>query len=401
MFQKLVSLNDDLKMLVDKGYAVFVDSTNHLVIRDIPYLNEKGELKIGAIVAKLNFVDKHRFVQNDHQIYFSGGVPFGLDGQPVRNLGGGNHTIDLSPACSDVNVVRSLAKKLKSTQRYTDHFDKIETYVGFICGPAISRFDASPYTYATYDDCPNNSIFKFRDTLTSRSDINDLSENLNKDIIAIIGLGGTGSYVLDFMVKTPVGQLRGYDYDTYHVHNSFRSAGRLLEDELGKSKAEVFRARYENFRHELLIKKQCVDETCQAEFSDVTFAFVCVDRGDARCEIFNLLIGLNIPFIDVGMGLHRAKDRSLKGMIRTNYFSSERAQEVRSKRWASEAEDPDNIYKSNIQISELNAFNACLAVMQFKQIRGFYCSEDAVFHTLFNTQSTTLVTEKVLDEIQS
>ena len=53
---QLVSHNDDLKRLVDKGYAVALDS-NHLIIRDIPYLNENGELKIGAIVSKLEFID--------------------------------------------------------------------------------------------------------------------------------------------------------------------------------------------------------------------------------------------------------------------------------------------------------------------------------------------------------
>lgn len=38
MYQKLVSLNDDLKKLIEKGYSASIDSTNHLVVRDIPYL---------------------------------------------------------------------------------------------------------------------------------------------------------------------------------------------------------------------------------------------------------------------------------------------------------------------------------------------------------------------------
>lgn len=35
-------------------------------------------------------------------------------------------------------------------------------------------------------------------------------------------------------------------------------------------------------------------------------------------------------------------------------------------------EDPDGLYRTNIQIAELNALNACLAVVKFKQLRGFY-----------------------------
>ena len=45
--------------------------------------------------------------------------------------------------------------------------------------------------------------------------------------MAVIGLGGTGAYVLDFFVKTPVREIRAFDLDAFHVHNAFRSPGRL------------------------------------------------------------------------------------------------------------------------------------------------------------------------------
>lgn len=64
-----------------------------------------------------------------------------------------------------------------------------------------------------------------------------------------------------------------------------------------------------------------------AEFEGVTFAFVCVDRGSARDEIFDLLIQLGIPFIDVGMGLKR-KDGPINGMMRVTFFQTENAAEL-------------------------------------------------------------------------
>ncbi len=70
MFQKLVSRNPDLGRLVERGYAVAFDS-NCLVVRDIPYLDQQGVLKTGAIVAKLVFVDEEQVQQDDHQIYFA------------------------------------------------------------------------------------------------------------------------------------------------------------------------------------------------------------------------------------------------------------------------------------------------------------------------------------------
>ena len=71
MFQKLANHNEDLRRLVDKGYAVAFDG-NHLVVRDIPYLDSESRLQVGAIVAKLEFIDQDRVTQTDHQVFFAG-----------------------------------------------------------------------------------------------------------------------------------------------------------------------------------------------------------------------------------------------------------------------------------------------------------------------------------------
>lgn len=396
MFQKLVNHNDDLQRLIDRGYAVTFDS-NCLVIRDIPYLDNNGEKQIGAIVVKLKFIDNNRFEQDDHQIYFTGTIPHGLDGKPVPNLSGGEQTIGLSDVCSDVVVQRSFSNKPKTSNKYDDHFHKIETYVGFISGPAEHLYDVNPYTYRTFNEISEDSVFKFHDTLTSRAEITDLSKKLNDDVIAIIGLGGTGAYVLDYLVKTPVQEIRGYDHDKYHVHNTYRSPGKLDESELDMPKADIYQARYDNFRTGLFLENKFIDSSCVEELKDVTFAFVCVDNGIARAEILDLLIKNNISFIDVGMGLKR-KDNALSGMMRATYFPAEHAQDVRNKNWVNEKEDPENIYKTNIQISELNALNASLAVIRFKQLRGFYSEEEPYFNTLFNIGSLSSIRDTSLNE---
>src|SRR5688572_11733304 len=98
---RLVNHNDDLKKLRDKGYAIALDS-DHLVVRDIPYLNEQGGLKVGAIVCKLCFIDEDHIQPDDHQIYFSGSHPCELNGQPIANFGGGQMTLALRSA--DIKV---------------------------------------------------------------------------------------------------------------------------------------------------------------------------------------------------------------------------------------------------------------------------------------------------------
>ena len=396
MFQKLVSHNDDLRRLVEVGYAVGFDS-NCLVVRDIPYLDAEGQLRIGGIVSKLEFIDRERVTQDDHQIYFAGSMPHGLDGRPIPNLGGGSTRLSLSEACDDVVVERSFSNKPKRTGRFADFFEKIESYTTIISGPAIERHGASPYTFRVTQEVVSDSVFKFHDTLTSRAEIADLAVKLRDDVIAIIGLGGTGAYVLDFMVKTPVREIRAFDLDPFHVHNAFRSPGRLEEAELGESKADVYRRRYENFRTGFSATPGRIDASCGDELAGVTFAFVCVDQGWSRAGIFDLLIAKQIPFIDVGMGLNRTRG-PLNGMLRMTYFSPEDDAGDRVRRLAPLTDNPDDLYRTNVQVSELNALNACLAVIRFKQLRGFYFEEIPNHHLLFEVGDLRAVGELTSDE---
>ena len=122
----------------------------------------------------------------------------------------------------------------------------------------------------------------------------------------------------------------------------------------------------------------------------MTFAFVCVDKGLSRAGIFDLLISHGIPFIDVGMGLNRTKG-PINGMLRMTYYSSESGQKVRAKGLAPLMDSPDDLYMANIQISEINALNACLAVIKFKQLRGFYFEEIPYYHLLLELGDLKIV----------
>lgn len=397
MFHQLVSRNEDLQRLVEKGYAVAFDS-NYLVVRDIPYLDSDGKLQIGAIVTKLEFIDQERVTQTDHQVFFAGSVPYGLDGKPILNLGGGPTQLALSEASKDVVVQRSFSNKPTTTGKFQDFFDKIESYVAIISGPAIELHKANPYTFRIVNEVGNDSVFKFHDTLTSRAEITDLSAKFKDDVIAIIGVGGTGAYVLDFLVKTPVSEIRAFDFDPFHVHNAFRSPGKLEQSELGKPKAEVYLSRYENFRTGLSVSRKLIDASSADDLDGVTFAFVCVDKGSSRAGVFDVLISKGIPFIDVGMGLRR-RDGSLNGMLRTTYYSADNAAKLRDRGLADITDTPDDEYRTNIQIAELNALNACLAVVRFKQLRGFYFEDVPYYNLLFEIGDLKAVGESTFDEV--
>jgi len=385
MLHRLANHNDDIRRLLEKGYAISFDS-NYLVIRDVPYLDENKALKTGAIVSKLVFVDLDHVTLEDHAIFFCGSHPHEVDGTPIKNLGGGETTLAL--LATDIKVERSFSNKPLRPDTYEyrafiDLFEKIESYVGIISAPALELYpDAKVLTFRSVD-ANAESVFKFNDTLTSRAEIGELALKFKEDVIAVIGLGGTGSYILDFLVKTPVKEIRGFDADHFHVHNAFRSPGKIEENEFGKRKAEIYKSRYEGFRHGLNIHPRYILADSGKDLEGATFAFVCVDKGTSRAAIFDLLVEMRIPFIDVGMGLHKNRG-PIDGMIRTTYYSAESAQDMVAKKLAPVHDETDDIYKTNIQLSELNALNACLAVIRFKQLRGFYFSDTDLNHMLFS-----------------
>jgi len=385
---QLANHNEDIKRLLDKGFALAQDG-GFLIIRDLPYLDAQRQLQWGAIVTKLEFVDEIRVKQENHQVFFAGSSPHDVDGSPILNIGDSPANLPLSEASKDVVIQRSFSNKKKSPsgefREYADFYEKISSYVGLISGPAMELFNAIPYTFRSVEEVPH-SVFKFHDTLTSRAEITDLSAKFANDVIAVIGLGGTGAYLLDFLIKTPVREIRAFDHDKYHVHNAFRSPGRLEKNELDQTKAQVYLSRYDNFRHGLSITPKPINASCHIDLEGVTFAFICIDKGSARSEIFDLLIGMGIPFIDVGMGLIRL-GHLLTGNLQTTYYSAENAEQVRALGYAQTADDPNEEYKVNVQISELNALNACIAIIKFKQLRGFYAEQNPNYNLQFNIKN--------------
>src|SRR3989442_1053875 len=61
--------------------------------------------------------------------------------------------------------------------------------------------------------------------MSARYHINDISALLRGKKVAIIGLGGTGAYILDFIARTHLERIALFDDDKVHVHTIFRVPG--------------------------------------------------------------------------------------------------------------------------------------------------------------------------------
>lgn len=86
----------------------------------------------------------------------------------------------------------------------------------------------------------SEDVFNYFDTNASRSEILNVTSKLEgQKKIGIIGLGGTGSYILDFVAKTPVQEIHLFDGDLFLQHNAFRAPGAPSIERLEEKKKKV------------------------------------------------------------------------------------------------------------------------------------------------------------------
>jgi hypothetical protein len=98
---------------------------------------------------------------------------------------------------------------------------------------------------------------------------------------------------------------------------------------------------------------------------------------------------LGVPFIDLGMGIELV-DGSLGGILRVTMSTSKNRAEARG-RISFAGGGNNNAYASNIQIAELNALNAILAVIKWKKLQGFYRDLEGESHCTYTTDGNMLL----------
>jgi molybdopterin/thiamine biosynthesis adenylyltransferase len=381
VLSELASL-EDIKTLLDRQYSLSIVG-GHLVVNDVWYVDADGSLQKAKLAAPLNQPTPTTIgAPVNHQMFWSGTDPYFADGTPIPKLGNGSVSIEIG----DTTYRRHLSNK--PPEGFPSYTLLVEHYVALIASPAELKFGASPLTGATYGVCENTSPFKIRDTFSARAEITDLNQLLANDRIAVIGLGGTGAFLVDFLTKSPVASIHAYDFDTFKVHNAFRSPGEVRFGDFGIPKAEVYRRKYETFRHRIEFHRKQISADDKMLFGDTTFAFVCIDDGEARDEICKMLIELAIPFIDTGIGVEK-EDGKLDGLIRTTLFTPDTAAKAleRVPRDRRNAE----IYRVFVQIEELNALNAAIAIIRYKQHRGFYADDEHWIETLLALGSSSVM----------
>jgi hypothetical protein len=377
MSTQLIDHNEDLKKLKEEGYNISIINEN-IVVKGIPYVNKEKKIVFGTIFCPFTLSGEKTVLQQDHTIRFAGEHPCDQYGKEDKSY---VNSPQAFPLTQDIVGTYYFSSKPQSGN-YPDFYSKIKRYVHLLSAPAKSIDPSVTAQNFDYDSYHEDSVFKYPDTNTARAGLTHISDKLKNQKIAIVGLGGTGSFILDFVSKTPVKQISLFDGDVMYNHNAFRIPGVISEEELSQrpSKVAFFKKRYEKLRDGIIAHEVFLDGSNVDLLEGHDFVFLALDKAEAKNAIIDYLMTSRIPFVDLGMGL-TVVGNSIRGTIRKTLITPDNSSSI-NKIAIGHAADND-VYAQNIQISELNALNATLGILAWKKMSGFYVSEETIYNSTF------------------
>lgn len=400
MSETLISRNPDLAKLEEAGLRlrIVAGTATHLIVEGIPAVNSKREVFFGALYSPLQ-IDQNGKTANpvpNHQCWWIGSeAPCDPSGAEMKEFLSNPSPEDKGDG---IKTVVGFSMKLKENGvmvKYPDYYQKIRAYTGYIWAPAL-ELDG---TCTPYSNKPvpavvemQKRVFRYPDTATTRAGTGAATAKLLTERVAIVGLGGTGSYILDLLAKVPIGEIHLYDPDLFELHNAYRVPGAPKEEDLDKfRKVDWFASIYSRMHTAIVPHAYALTEANLGELNGFDFVFVAIDNPKIRKLILQGLMARNIPFIDVGMGLDLDKDSSVTGICRYTVglpdFNSHVEQVV-----SFDDGPEENLYR-NIQVADMNMLNAALAVIKWKKLRGFYADSNREHHGQYSIASGSLVKE--------
>ena len=313
------------------------------------------------------------------------GLVYKADGEPIGNHLGGD-----GEKWSEISM-----KKGSSAHPEDDAsaYDVVHRYAKQIVG-AVS---AAGYSETAF--LARRGPFKIPNTFEARAAVGPVQERIRDQRIAVIGLGGSGAFVLDLMVKTPVAEIYLLDPDDVDWHNFMRAPGAPTCTEIEAQrkerprKVDYYRAKYASLREGIHAHAVGVESPAMfAEFvavHPVDFAFVSIDQKE-DCEwprqdaVYEALSEAGIPFIDSGVSI-TVEDRTVTGAVTTSAYG---AGSATWKEGIPNAKMEGNApgYR-NVQLPEVNALAAALAVMEWRRQTGQYASNPTSFLHKFRLES--------------
>ena len=248
--------------------------------------------------------------------------------------------------------------------------------------------------------------FHIPNTFEARAGIAPVQDHIRGDRIAIIGLGGTGAFLLDLIAKTPLSEIHVFDSDCVDWHTLMRAPGVPTAEEIEQVRAgsllkvDYYRSKYPAFRDGIYAHPVRVDNPEMfAEFvaeHPIDFAFICIDQlteGDSARQdaVYQAVSAADVPFIDSGVSI-TVEDCAVRGAVTTTVY------EAGSDAWEGAVPNArlhgDALGYRNVQLPEVNAAAALFAVMEWRRRTGQYVSESASFYQKFLLEKGQIIHPK-------
>jgi len=383
--------SSDLAQLANEGFELEITQAGHLLVKGIPYVNESGIIELGTLVAKLELNgDVSVNPVHDHSMRFIGSVPCNSLRQQLRMVASSSNE-EIEPGLHVNHLLSSLPDV-----HYSNYYAKIVAYVDLI-EPEAQAIDGSVNartfkpSLLQSDEWP----FEYVDTASGRAGIGKISGKLVGQRIAIVGLGGTGSYILDLVAKCPVDEIHLFDGDFFSTHNAFRAPGAATLDQLrlGPLKVDHHRDAYSWMKRKIVAHPfHLTAENAERELGAMSFVFVAMDGGDIKREVVDALEAAGLQFVDASIGVEKSAGNQLVALIEINGSTSSNRHSLRQNVdfGPIATDDP---YVDNIQIAELNAMAGALAVLWWKKLAGIYYHTKDHFHQGYNVMFDRLTSE--------
>lgn len=363
-----------IQRLVDERYAVTIGG-GYLIVDRIPYVTSTREIAWGAVICAYRNVDGVPQLDNDHQCWFTGSMPHRADGTSLEG-----------PLVSEKQpqTVAGRAVQMRFSNKpepigdfFDNHYNKVTHYIRKLSrhardiDPAVSATSEGSYRRR---ELP--SVFYYANDAIAQGGLDAVADKLRLRRVCIVGVGGTGSYLLDALAKEEIERIDLYDFDVIEPKNAFRMPGAMSKEDAhaGHNKALWIASCYAAMRTGVTGHPMRIDGDNVAELAGADFVFIAVDHGPSRGIIARFLVEQHIPFIDVGIGVDKRTDvAALIARARVTLVTPDTAHLVDE---LPIADDSAEAVYNNIQVLEINALNAMLAVIRFKQYLGFYAADE-------------------------
>ena len=318
------------------------------------------------------------------------GYVYHVDGTPI-----GNHLASDGETWSEISIRKG---GQGCPEEDESACDVIYRYTKQIVG-AVSEAG-----YSDTSSLAKPGPFKIPNTFEARAALRPVQDRIRDQRIVIIGLGGTGAYVLDLISKTPVADIHLADSDHLNWHNYMRAPGTPTCEVIESArkacplKVDYYHSKYSSLRYGIHAHPVHLDNLpVLSEFLSkysFDFAFVCIDQlkdtdSPRQDVVYTSLSEADIPFIDSGVSI-TLEEFAVRGTVTTSAYA---AGSMEWKDAIPNARVEGNMpgYR-NVQLPEVNALAASLAVMEWRRRTEQYISESASFLHKIKLEGPRIIT---------